>query len=296
MDEQIRINPEKEKKNATNYLDKLIHDSVNDNNIIIKNKKKFSYENSYGKYIIKKNSTNYNNINFQDITIVLCLKNRPKRFKLYYTLNKSFFEKYNIKLIITEGKSNNMIDTSIIKDVNYITHYVVDIKDVWSRAVLLNYGVDKCKTGTVILSDIDFIYTHGFWNNILDLLNHTVLKKSFIGLALYETEKTIHDNNNNKVIRDKYEPYSACYIIDKNVFITVGGFDTKMIGFGWEERELQKRLLKNKVETIYTGLNYPYCYVLHYSHTGKLRGTPSLKNFDLLSKSETSKIEFKTTL
>ena len=188
-----------------------------------------------------------------------------------------------------------MIDTSIIKDINYISYHVVDIKDVWSRAVLLNYGVDKCETNTVVLSDIDFIYTPRFWDNILDLLNHNDLKKSFIGLALYETEKTL-DDSNNRVIRDKYTPYSACYIIDKNVFIDVGGFDTRMIGFGWEERELQKRLLKNKVETIYTNLNYPYCYVLHYSHTGKLRGPQSHKNRDLLHKSNVSKLEFKTNL
>ena len=82
-----------------------------------------------------------------------------------------------------------MIDTNIIKDIKYITHYVVDIKDVWSRAVLLNYGIDKCETNTVILSDIDFIYTQRFWDNILELLNHNDLTKSFIGLALFETEK-----------------------------------------------------------------------------------------------------------
>lgn len=295
MNEEIRNNPNEEIRNSLSYLDNLIYNSVNSNNIIIKNKKKFIYENSYGKYVEEVSCTKYNNINFQDITIVLCLKNRPKRFKLYYTLNKLFFEKYNIKLIVTEGKSNNMIDTSIIKDIKYITHYVVDIKDVWSRAVLLNYGIDKCETNTVILSDIDFIYTQRFWDNILELLNHNDLTKSFIGLALFETEKTIH-NKSERVIRDKYTPYSACYIIDKNVFINVGGFDTKMIGFGFEERELQKRLLKNNVETIYTGLNYPYCYVLHYSHSSNLRGKISYNNKDLLSKSNTDKIEFKTCL
>jgi len=294
MDEQIRIKPEEEIKNATNYLDKLIHKSVNDNNIIIKNKNKFIYENSYGKNIEKRNNDKYNNICFENITIILCLKNRPKRFKLYYTLNKSFFEKYNIKLMIVEGKSNNMIDSSIIKNVDYITYHVVDIKDVWSRAVLLNYGVDKCKTSTVILSDIDFIYTVKFWDNILHLLNHTDLNKTFIGLALYESEKTL--NSSGKMIRDKYVPYSSCYIINKSIFVLCGGFDTRMIGFGWEERELQKRLKKNGVDTIYTNLNYPYCYVIHYSHCGKLRGTISYNNYDLCKNSNVNKIEFKTTL
>ena len=195
---------------------------------------------------------------------------------------------------MVEGKSNNMIDGSIIKNVNYITYHVVDIKDVWSRAVLLNYGVDKCKTNTVILSDIDFIYTVKFWNNILNLLNKKDLNKTFIGLALYESEKTF--NSSGEMIRDKYVPYSACYVIDKNHFVQCGGFDTRMIGFGWEERELQKRLKKNGLDTIYTNLNYPYCYVIHYSHSQNLRGPYSLNNKDLLDNSNVDKIEFKTSL
>ena len=65
-----------------------------------------------------------------------------------------------------------------------------------------------------------------------------------------------------------------------------------MIGF--EERELQ-RLLKNNVETIYTGLNYPYWYVLHYSHSSNLRGKISYNN-KFIIKSNTDKIEFKTCL
>ena len=50
------------------------------------------YENSYGKYLEEVSCTKYNNINFQDITNSSLFKNRPKRFKLYYTLNKLFFE------------------------------------------------------------------------------------------------------------------------------------------------------------------------------------------------------------
>lgn len=293
INEEIRDNPEEEISNTTNYLYNSISNSVNYSNIIIENKTKFVYKNPYGKYIEEKSCSKYNNVQFKDITIVLCLKNRPKRFGLFYKLNKLFFEKYNIKLIVVEGKSHNMINTNLFKKDSHITHYVVDIKNVWSRSVLLNYGVDKCKTDIVILSDIDFIYTVGFWDNILDLLNHTDLKKSFIGVPLYESEKTF---TKGKLVRNKYLPYSACYIINKNVFISVGGFNTKMTGYGMEERELQNRLKRNGVNTIYTGLIYPYCYVIHYSHSCNLRGSKNHNNLKICSTSKITKIEFKTYL
>ena len=268
MDENIRNYPELEINNTCNYLNNMINCSINKNNIVVKNRKKFIYNPNmeHGKYIEKKSDIKYNNINFEDITIILCLKNRPKRFQLYYNLNNFFFKKYNIKLIIVEGKSNNMINGKLFKDDHYIKHYIVDIKNVWSRAVLLNFGVSKSTTETIILSDIDFIYTLSFWNNLLNGLNYINLNKSFVGLPLYESEKTF---SNNRLLRDKYIPYSACYIVNKNIFIQCGGFNTKMIEFGWEERELQKRLKKNGIDTIYTTLAYPSCYVIHYSHNQK---------------------------
>ena len=293
MNEDIRNNPELEINNACNYLNNIISSSINESNIVVKNKHKFIYDNYFGKNIEKKSDIKYNNINFEDITIVLCLKNRPKRFQLYYNLNNFFFKKYNVKLIVVEGKSDNMIDTTLLKKDSHITHHVVDIKNVWSRAVLLNFGVDKSTTETIILSDIDFIYTISFWDNLLNGLNYINLNKSFVGLPLYESEKTF---NGNSLIRDKYTPYSACYVINKNVFVQCGGFNTKMIGFGWEERELQKRLKKNGVDTIYTNLIQPNCYVIHYSHNEKLRGPPNRNNQKLLYNSNTKKIEFKVNL
>ena len=295
MDENIRNNPEIEIKDTCNYLNHIISNSVNESNIIVKKKHKFIYHTPeiYGKNIEKKSDIKYNNINFEDITIVLCLKNRPKRFQLYYNLNNFFFKKYNVKLIVVEGKSDNMIDTTLFKKDSHITYHVVDIKNVWSRALLLNFGVDKSKTETIILSDIDFIYTLSFWNNLLNGLNYINLNKSFVGLAVYESEKTF---NGNILIRDKYTPYGSCYVINKNVFVQCGGFNTKMIGFGCEERELQKRLKKNGIDTIYTNLIQPNCYVIHYSHNHKLRGPPNSNNRKLLYSLNNKNIEFKTSL
>lgn len=271
--EDIRINPKYEveqtinkiSKNNLNYYEK--HDYIIDI---------YHIEKLYGILLdYNKNNTNlksntiYNKYTINDVTIIVCLKNRPKRFKIFYSFIKMYSINSNIKIIFIEGKSDNLIDTSLFMNDNNVYHYIVDIGNVWSRSVLLNYGMSKCETELVILSDIDFIFPPSFWNTLEDTINKLDIDNYLLGLPVYETNNTL-DNNNN-VIRKKNDPYGACYITNKNLLINNGGFNTKFIGHGMEERELQVRLSKNNILTLYTVLVHPNTYVLHYSHNENIR-------------------------
>ena len=273
--EDIRANYKGEINKAIEYLNNKISQNISNAGIIKKNIKNFTFKFLNKFEYIKKKINKQSNYDFKDITVVLCLKNRAKRFNIFYECNKDLFLKYKINLIIVEGKSNNIIDKSIFENNELVRYELVDIKNIWSRSLLLNYGVHHSKSDIVILSDIDFIYPKKFWDNILNIINESI-KANIIGLPLYETWNTLGVNKN--CVRKKYSPYSACFMVLKETFVKHGGFNTEFIGFGYEDNELLNRLFNNNINFICTSLSHPYGYVLHYSHNNKLRLESKDKN------------------
>jgi hypothetical protein len=266
MDEEIRENYQKEIIDANKQILKNTSNMKNIN-IYANNKSHGTYENS--------DVTHKNKYTLNDISIVMCVKNRPLRSKMFLEMNLPNIIKYKIELIIVEGKSHNMIDLSCLKNIKFIKHHIVDLGDVWSRSILLNYGVLKATREIVILSDVDFAFMDSLWENLEKVFTQINMNEKFLGLPLYETNDTM--NINGEIIRKKYKPYSACYAVKKSLLIKVGGFNTKFIGFGFEERELQKRFMKVNVTTVYSSFIVPQCFVLHYSHTDKLRDKEDLE-------------------
>tara|TARA_B100001769_G_C22062747_1_gene571691 strand:- start:244 stop:1173 length:930 start_codon:yes stop_codon:yes gene_type:complete len=308
MNEQIRLNPQKEVETAVFEINKrnvkFINDLSNikssDKNIIYNLQNNFPYykhpsppglfiDNNYSK-----NNKIYNNLTFKDITIVVSLKNRRERFKLFYSFIKKHIVEHNIKIIFVEGKSDNQIDTTLFNGENNVSYYIVDIGNVWSRSVLLNYGILKSETEIILLSDIDFIYPKLFWDTFEYTINRLDLNNSFIGFPLFETFDTRE--------RKKFTPYSSCYLIKKDLIVKYGGFNCKMINFSLEERELQQRLYLNNIATIYTCFAFPNTYVLHYSHESSLgrdnlkRNENNLNVYNETIRNNIKKIEFKISL
>jgi len=290
VDEEIREHPEKEIYSAIEEIEKIILFNKNNSNSMR------HYQHPYGSYKNEFFNEKITNYTCNDISVLLCIKDRPERFKIFYSFLESFLIKYNINLIIAEGKSDNIIDKQLFIKNNNVHHYLIDLGNKWSRSVLLNFAADKCNTEILILSDVDFIYSQAFWSNIEKMINKVNLNKVLIGLPLYETHDTY--SSNNKLVREKYESFSACYLIKKDIFLNVGGFNTRFTGYGWEERELQKRLKLNNFFIFYSGLEYPDTYVLHYSHSNSF-GRDSLTNkinLKLWKEQKLKKIEFKTNL
>ena len=286
----------KEIIDAENYINKMIERNLDaGKNNINKNFNFFKYdiEETYGKYL-KKRDNLFNKYNFSDLTFIVVFQNRVDRFNKFFEYNKNFFIKYDIKVIFVEGYSNNMINENIFSKYKFIKYFKVNTNKIWSRSKLLNFGINKSDTDILLLTDIDFFFTKKFWENILLNLNHNDFSKNILGIPLYETFYTY--DNDKKLVRKIYEPYSSFYVVEKKNIVKVGGFDTTFINFGYEERELQCRLKNNGINLNYTSLIFPFCYVLHYSHNHNTRGkknvTINKKKMLQTKKTKIKKIKF----
>ena len=229
--------------------------------------KHYQHPNGKKKKNLKMQSSNFNK---NDISIVLAIKNRQNRFNLFIRYYLQYCS--DIKLIIIEAKSKNMLDVDNINSFNSknnIIYKQVDIGQGFSLSKLRNFGIEECKTEFILFADVDFIFNEMFSKNIPYLLNTEEIQDSLIGLPVFETWFTF-DERKVKIIRGQYDGYGACYII-KNKLVKKFKFDETNVHWGYEIRDLQKRLEENEINTFY--LQYPDIplYVLHYSHNQSSR-------------------------
>ena len=215
-------------------------------------------------------TSKYSNFTKNDISIVLAIKNRKNRFNLFIRHYLQYCS--DIKLIIIEAKSKNMLDIDKINSVNSknnIIYKLVDIGEGFSLSKLRNFGIEECNTEFILFADVDFIFNEMFSKNISYLLNTQEIQDSLIGLPVFETWFTF-DERKVKILRGQYDAYGACYII-KNNLVKKFKFDETNVHWGFENRDLEKRLLKNNINTFY--LQYPDIplYILHYSHNQESR-------------------------
>jgi len=119
----------------------------------------------------------------KDLTIVLAIKNRSKRFKIFIEYYNKFCS--DIKLIIVEAKGNDMLDRKLLG--NNTKYVPIDIGKKWCLSKLRNMGIQHCNTKFIIFSDVDFIYNSLFSNHIETILNSKDVINSFIGLPIFES-------------------------------------------------------------------------------------------------------------
>ena len=210
---------------------------------------------------------NKNNYSKHDLTITLSIKNRVDRFKIFL----KYYELYasDIKLIIVESVSENMIPTHLIENNKNITHITVDIGKKWCLSKLRNYCIYNCKSEFILFSDVDFIFTPKFNKNIEDIINSNIAENSLVGLPIFESWLTFNDNF-TKIVRDKYSGYGAFYLCKLSI-IKKFMFNESIQKYGSEERDLQNRLRDSNINTFF--LKYPEIpiYCLHYSHNMNTR-------------------------
>ncbi len=201
----------------------------------------------------------------KDLTIVLAIKNRSKRFKIFIEYYNKFCS--DIKLIIVEAKGNDMLDRKLLG--NNTEYIPTDIGEKWCLSKLRNMGIQHCNTKFIIFSDVDFIYNNLFSKHIETILNSKDVINSFIGLPIFESWYTF-DHIKKKVNRNIYDEYGAMHLCESEM-LKKHKFNENIKGFGGEERELQRRLKGKGIRTKF--IKYPNIpiYTLHYSHDMKTR-------------------------
>ena len=259
--------------NAHYSINKLLNDNFIFN---IYNKKEYKFNE-----IIKENINNYGT-NGKFITFILILKNRKKRGLVhlkYISEIKSFFEYADF--IIVEDKSDDNLNINTID--SRIKYYRVKSGVKWSRSRLLNFGIKKTETELFLANDVDFIYDNLFIYRLIKICNYIDLKKNVLVLPVHQTHKT----NCNK----KFERYGGCWIYNTQIIKSIGGFNYKIVGWGKEDRELEYRLFRNNIKTIYMENILSFPYVLHLSHNKSLRGNRT-KKYHSVNNFQQKKIRF----
>lgn len=217
-----------------------------------------------------------NNVN-KLFTFIMPLKNRKHRanlsIKSIVTLENS---KY-IDFMIVEDISDDMIQISDeLKDI--IKYYIVDSGVPWTRSGLLNFGMKRSTTPLLVMWDADFLFPNNFIPELIKTFRNLNIEKQYFGIPSYET----HDTSIMGIEYKQGDPYGNLWIYPRESINKVKGMNEDMIGWGWEERELEIKLEKiSNIIPVYTIHLNKKLMVFHYSHIDNMRSkhNPFNKNF-----------------
>lgn len=213
---------------------------------------------------------NINNYDKKFITFIMPLKARTARAmnSLETIVNNETAVYCNF--IIVEDKSIDMLDLSYFPYKDLITHYTVKTNIKWTRSGLLNYGLKRTTTPLVLFWDADLFYPDNFVNELLKACNRINFDKYIFAINMFETHDIERDNNDTKY---NGQPYSHVWIHSTNMLQEIRGFDEKLIGHGYEERDLHNRLaIKYNTEVVYSAYIFKKLITCHFSHGDGLRG------------------------
>ena len=218
----------------------------------------------------KQHAEDNSKVNTKLFTFIMIIKNRHVRARkcLEYLINNKTQNMANF--IIVEDISDDLLDLSDFKYKHVIKHYIVDTKCSWSRAGLLNYGINRCETPHFIGLDCDF-YIH---ENLVQDITKFLLKykpKNNIGIQCFDTDMCDYGSGFNLPCT----PYGFMWLYNTNIVKSVGMFNYEFIGWGLEEREIEIRIHnKHNLKVIKVDNLFP-CF--HHSHNNKTRSTKNMK-------------------
>jgi len=281
--------------NKNNFDIKLLYNIINFhklNNYDLIKKNDIRYNKVVKNYLYTDNSDDIkidSNINIKPndiiLTFILIFKNRHQRAlaSIAQLVTKDSIGKYNF--LIIEDESDDILDLTNFKYRKYVKHYIVKTNVSWTRSGLLNYGIKRCSTPFFLAWDCDFYFTT---KTLTDITNYCEKNKqqNIVGIQLYDTDICDFCQCFNL----SCTPYSNVWIYNTNIIKNVGMFSTDFIGWGLEERELEKRIYnKYKLAVVRTTLVEP---VLHHSHNNLCRGINSSKNHVFYMSTINDKIEY----
>lgn len=213
-------------------------------------------------------------INNKLFTYILVVKNRSERaMASIKSLVKPETYKY-CDFIIVEDTSNHCLDLTNFPYKHFIKHYLIDTELIWTRSGTLNYGIKRSNTPYVIGWDADFFFNDQITFDI-DTYLRTYKPLNVIGVR--SLESAYSDVSNFEGI--PCIPYGYMWIYNVHILENVKGFNTNMIGHGFEERELETRIKNTyNINPIKTSKIH---FVVHVSHNSQLRGGGGGNNKDL---------------
>lgn len=201
------------------------------------------------------------------LTFILVIRNRNRRANACLDNLTSICKGLEdlVDIILVEEQLNDNFKPE--SDFN-IKHILIDsTNEPFNRGMLLNIGVHYCNSDFFVAYDCDFVA-----KDISPLIKKVKelkdFKNIFFRCALYESEASIFSDG----YRSELHPYSYVWIYNKTEVIKIGGFNTEIKGWGFEEVDLASRIARNNQKLIQIDQNF-----LHLTHTDNSRDKTNAK-------------------
>lgn len=225
-----------------------------------------------------------NNNSKKSISFIYCAKNRSRRLEislksLAMTL-KNNCNSFDFEIIIVEDIGDDVIAKNTLLNLGLdITIYKVDSTVSWTRAGLLNFGLNKSISEIVAFVDVDTIFPFIFSDHLFKYINEVDFSSYILPINMIET----HPHYKDGVKHLGGLPYSYMWVVSRQMAINVGGYDEKYIGWGSEDRDFQLRLERvNNLKTINSITLDKNFYVFHFSHNTRTGSENKKTNHKML--------------
>ena len=225
----------------------------------------------------------YNDKN-NGIEIIIPVKNRVRFLKYNLDFLKKETEGKKISIMVVE---QNEIEEHKELVLSYGFNYVfIKLKDnfKFNKSKCLNYGTIVSRAKKIIYYDVDLIFGDEYIDKLLLNINDdTNFIQCFSNREVYDlgelyTEKLLKNEISNNELEDNKDKFNTqvhgirvpwgVILMDKNLFLNVGGFDDYMFeGWGGEDDLMIEKI---KLFTQFNVCDKPTITAFHMSHPREL--------------------------
>jgi hypothetical protein len=231
----------------------------------------YSYLMVYNSLKNKKLEKVSNNLDTKFITFVVAVKRRPIRTKLMLksilSENSLSFCDFIVVEDVNEVDNGEQLDLSDVPLSDKVTHYKVDTNLAWTRGGLLNFGFKRSTTRLVCACDADFLFPSNFVKQLRDYCETFDFDKYVMGIQTYESENHLKFGD---IYFPEGSPYGCMWVYDRENIEQVRGFNEYIVGWGFEEKDLEHRLHNVlNLGTLYSFKFKKSLFLLHLSHSDR---------------------------
>lgn len=172
------------------------------------------------------------------VTFCMALKARSKRAlaSVKSIVNQNGHD--NVRFVIVEDESEDMLSLDGVEGANKITHIKVDTGFVWNKATLINQLIPIIKSEYICFWDADFVFPDNFLTRYFNLISQLKSDTKYLQIMVTETA----DSNKKGEIIPAGTLWGGFYTYKTEHFLGVNGFDERFVGWGWEDSDFNVRM------------------------------------------------------
>ena len=190
------------------------------------------------------------------ISIIIPWYNRSELVETY-NINKKYFDNHNCEIIVINCEG----DTDLINGIKNSSANIINIPHKFNKSLAVNYGAYQAKSDYLLVLDADLIFIDDFIGYAINKLDDSIYitpKKVFERDLPSKSHDLVEMSNIIKICTQSYGEVSiqtnthnyndgsreapGIICITKNNFLSVGGLNSDLTTWGWEDIDLLFRL------------------------------------------------------